>query len=126
MRRLLTVAALVACVAGAAAVADAQSPAPAGTAVGVAVDEFTITPYRRSVPPGLVRFNIENLGEDGHNLVVVGPKGSRKGASPEVEAGGLYTLPVKLKRPGRYRLICTAADHLERGMSSRLRVRAPQ
>lgn len=122
MKRLVALMLLVAAAAG-GATAEAQTSAPAGTAVGVAVDEFSITPYRRAVEPGLVRFNIENLGEDGHNLVVVGPKGNRKAASPEVEAGGLYTLPVKLRREGGYRLICTTADHLKRGMSSRIRVR---
>jgi plastocyanin len=123
MRRTGLASLLAVCAAVAAAVpGTAQAPAP-GTAVGVAEREFTISPYRRDVRPGLVRFNIRNYGEDGHNLVVVDPRGRRLAESPEVEPGTRYTLPVRLRRQGTYRLLCTQADHLRRGMKSRLRVR---
>jgi hypothetical protein len=91
--------------------------------VGVAEREFTISPYRRAVRPGLVRFNVRNYGEDGHNLVVVDPRGRELAASPEIPARERYSLPVRLRRQGVYRLLCTQADHLSRGMKSRLRVR---
>ena len=125
MRHAPVALALAVCAAAAgAAPGTAQAPGT-GTAVGVAEREFTISPYRRQVRPGLVRFNVRNYGEDGHNLVVVDPRGKRLAESPEIEAGSRYTLPVRLRRTGTYRLLCTQADHLRRGMTARLRVRGP-
>ena len=37
--------------------------------------EFHITPYAKSVKRGSVKFNLDNLGQDTHNLVVKGPHG---------------------------------------------------
>ena len=123
MRRARTVLALAVCAAAAAAApGTAQAPAP-GTAVGVAEREFTISPYRRQVKPGLVRFNVRNYGEDGHNLVVVGPRGKLLAESPEIEPGARHTVAAQLRREGVYRLLCTQADHLRRGMKATLRVR---
>jgi plastocyanin len=123
MRRAVVGLAVAASLAGAGLAhgSDARD-AQAGTAVGVAQDEFTLNPYRRVVKRGPVRFNIQNYGEDAHNLVIRGPK-RFKVESPEIEPGGRLTLPVTLRRPGTYRLLCTKADHLSRGMRSRLRVR---
>ena len=95
------------------------------TAVGVGLREYRVALYRNRVLPGRVRFNIENLGEDGHDLRVIGPSGaasSVRGTSPEVKPDGRYTLRVTLRRRGLYRLICTIGDHEARGMVARLRV----
>jgi hypothetical protein len=123
MRRGLIVLPLVASLFGAgfAYGSDARD-ARAPTAVGVAQDEFTLNPYRRVVKPGPVRFNIQNYGEDAHNLVIRGPRGFQA-ESPEIEPGGRLTMPATLRRAGTYRLLYTKADHLSRGMRSRLRVR---
>jgi plastocyanin len=89
------------------------------TAVGIGQREFAMTAYRKKVPVGNVKFNIRNLGQDAHNLVVVTP-GKRSLAGPDVLAGKQATWIVKLTRPGTYKLICTRADHLSRGMKSKL------
>ena len=47
------------------------------TAVGVGLREYRVALYRNRVLPGRVRFNIENLGEDGHDLRVIGPERHR-------------------------------------------------
>ena len=47
------------------------------TAVGVGLREYRIALYRSRVLPGRVRLNLENLGEDGHDLRVIGPTGTR-------------------------------------------------
>jgi plastocyanin len=94
----------------------------ASTAIGIEEDEYTITAYRRVVKPGVVRFNIENIGEDAHNLVVIGPRG-HVASSSEVKPGDFYTLRARLRRTGTYHLLCTQADHLQRGMTTRIRVR---
>lgn len=96
---------------------------PAVTSVGVAEREFRISLYRTAVRPGSVRFNVRNYGEDAHNLVVTGPRGFDPVASEEIRSGARATLTVRLRRPGAYRLLCTTADHLSRGMRATLRVR---
>ena len=123
MRRRVVIALLTTALLGAAAPARAGAPKN-GTAVGVGEREFTITPYRTSVPRGLVRFNVTNFGEDGHNLTVVRVSdGKTLAASPEIRSDRQYTLRVTLKRPGTYRLYCTLANHKALGMKSKIRVK---
>jgi plastocyanin len=125
MRRVLAVLAALAVAAPAALATVPSAPAPSGgTAVGVAQREFYITAYRHTVAPGLVRFNVHNFGEDTHNLVVRGPHGFLKTGS-DVGSGDSMTLSVKLRREGTYMLLCTRADHLRRGMKTKLVVRRP-
>lgn len=94
------------------------------TAVGVGMREYRIALYRSRVLPGRVRFDMENLGEDAHDLQVIGPRGSSavRGTSVEIKAGERGGLTVTLRRRGVYRVICTLGDHEARGMVSRLRV----
>lgn len=132
-RRRPQAAALVALAGAAIALAGgfaAGAVAPAATrrttAVGVGVREYRIALYRSRVLPGRVRLNIDNLGEDGHDLQVSGPGATStiRGASPELVAGERHTLTVTLRRRGLYRLVCTIGDHAGRGMVARLRVAA--
>ena len=122
-RTLLAAAALTA---AATAVTGTASGGPldaTGTAVGVSEREFRISPYRKTVTPGVVRFNVRNYGEDVHDLVVVSPRGRKVGSTGEIGAGKQGFLRVKLNKPGVYRLLCTQADHTARGMKSRIAVR---
>lgn len=113
---------------GASPAQPAPSPASAKTrttAVGVGLREYRVALYRSRVLPGRVRLNLENLGEDGHDVRVIGPSGAAsavRGTSPEVRPGGRSTLKVTLRRRGLYRLVCTLGDHEVRGMVARLRV----
>lgn len=117
MRRAL----LAACLAlGLVAPAWGASHAP--VAIGVAQREFRITAYRKTVAPGPVRLNVQNYGQDTHNLVVRGPRGFLL-QGPDVLAGKRATVAVTLKRPGTYTLLCTRANHEQLGMSTRLTVR---
>jgi plastocyanin len=110
-------------VATAAVVWPTDGLASSGTAVGVGEREYSIAPYRTTVPPGIVRFNVRNFGEDGHNLTVLGPDGKVVAASPEIKSLKQFALSVRLKRPGTYRLVCTIAGHKALGMRSKIRVR---
>jgi plastocyanin len=92
------------------------------TNVGVGLREFRLAPVRDVVRPGYVRFYISNHGEDGHNLVVV-RRGHVYGRTSEIRSREQRTLRVRLRRPGHYRLVCTIADHEQRGMTARLIVR---
>jgi uncharacterized cupredoxin-like copper-binding protein len=120
VRRLAALAALLLALPAGVAGARAHS---ASTAVGVGEREWRVYPYRTKVKPGTVRFNINNLGEDVHNLQVRGPHGYRSKVSPDVRSGDTYTLTVHLRRPGNYTLICTKPGHSAKGMTARLRVR---
>jgi plastocyanin len=119
VRRALAAAGLAAALAsGGAAVAHGTRAHGASTAVGVGEREFRVYPYRTKVKPGTVRFNVNNLGEDVHNLQVRGPHGYRSRTSPDIRSGDGYTLVAHLRRPGRYTLICTKAGHARRGMKA--------
>jgi plastocyanin len=122
-RIALAVAGALGLLAPASALALRPGTAPP-TAVGVAQREFHLTPYRRSVPAGAVKFNIRNFGEDTHNLVVRGPRGFTA-VGPDVDSGQNATWTVKLRRPGSYTLLCTRANHLRLGMKTKLVVAAP-
>jgi len=115
---LLLVAALLAALPARAA--DARRHAPP-TAVGVSAREYRFAAYRASAPQGVVRFNLANYGEDGHDLVVETPGGRDVGRTGEVRSGKRTTLTLRLA-PGTYRLICDLADHEARGMRTTFRV----
>jgi plastocyanin len=118
----LLVAAVPIAAAGGAASAGSLDTQP--TAVGVAEREFRLSPYRRTVPTGTLKFTVKNFGEDVHDLVVISPKGRRLGTTGLIRAGNQGVLRLKLKTPGIYRLVCTQGDHAARGMKSRIVVRA--
>ena len=125
MRRRVLIGLLATALLGAAAPARADAPKN-GTAVGVGEREFTITPYRTSVPPGLVRFNVTNFGEDAHDFTVTTRRGTVLASLPEIRSKRRATLKVRLTRPGTYRLLCTQLDHAARGMRATVVVRRPQ
>ena len=96
---------------------------PPATPVGMSAREFSFGVYRPSVPAGRVRLNIRNLGEDPHDVQVRGPGGYRSAVSPEIEPGETLRFTVRLRRPGRYLLICLQPGHAGQGMTAHLRVR---
>ena len=105
-----------------ALVATAALVGAPGTAVGVGAREFSFSVYRASVPAGHVRLNVRNFGEDAHDVQVFGRR-DRSAVSPGVGSGEDLTFTVRLRRPGRYRLVCTKPGHLAAGMRATLRVR---
>jgi plastocyanin len=127
MKTSFAIAALAIALAGDSGASRAAHGHPhahrAPVAVGVAEREWGISSYRRKVRPGRVRFNVTNFGEDTHNLQVVGPGGYRSAVTPDIRAHQHYTLSVKLRRPGVYRLICTKPGHVARGMRTAIRVK---
>jgi plastocyanin len=99
--------------------------APAATAtqaIGIGEREFAIAVYRPKVRRGKVKLNVRNLGEDVHDLVVERAGRRVGGLATAVKPGGTATLRLTLRKTGRYRLICTVADHEARGMRATLRV----
>lgn len=96
--------------------------APA-TTVGVSAREYRFGVYRPVVPAGRVTLVLHNFGEDDHDVKVIGPHGYRSSVSRDVTPGGTIRVPLRLRRPGRYLLICTKPGHLHKGMKAVLRVR---
>ena len=91
------------------------------TAIGVGEREFKIAVYRSRVRAGALKLNVHNLGEDDHDLVVR-RAGRRIAGLDAIKPGATSTLRLTLRRPGRYALVCTLADHEARGMRATLRV----
>ena len=93
----------------------------APTQVGVGEREWRVSLYRSSVPVGVVRLNVRNFGEDGHDLAVRTRAGRVLGSLAELRPGQTGTLAVRLRRPGRYVVFCSLEGHEAKGMRSRLR-----
>lgn len=110
-----------------AALAGPSAPArpvaaPRSTAVGIGLTEWQVTLGRPRVPAGRLRFNVTNLGEDGHDFVMRTRDGAIVTRLPELAAGARRTATVKVRRPGRYVLFCDLPRHEARGMKARLTV----
>ena len=97
-------------------------PLPAPARVQVAAKEFSFALSRLVVKPGDALIEVDNFGEDEHDLRLQRVGSSRVVSTPVVEAGGRATLETKLA-PGRYLLYCSLGDHRARGMRAVLTVR---
>ena len=95
----------------------AWSQATAATSVGVSMTEFKFRLSKSSVAKGSVTFKLVNRGSVTHDLKIAGKR------SAEIRPGKSGTLKVTLKRPGRYRYICTLPGHAQAGMKGVLTVR---
>ncbi len=114
---------LLALIAALAAPAATAVSFPGGTAVGVAEREWRISLYRTKVPTGLVKLNVRNYGEDGHDLAVRNAEGRVLGSVPELRPGQRDSLRVRLRRTGRFTVFCTLEGHEAKGMRAWLVVR---
>ncbi len=91
------------------------APAPPARVLTFA-DEFRFTASRRSIPAGRLLLQVKNIGEDDHDLRILGPRGTPRGETGVVGPGDLGRISVRLPR-GRYTYLCTVADHAARGMT---------
>lgn len=106
----------------ATALAMMAAAAPA-TTVGMSAREYRYGVYRPVVPHGAVTLVLHNFGEDDHDVQVRGPRGYRSAVSPDVDPEATIRFTVRLRRPGRYLLICTKPGHAAKGMTATLTVR---
>ena len=91
-----------------------------GQPVKVVGKEYFFTPARVRASGGPVRIELANEGTLAHNLKVI--QGARDlGGTPTFPAGGTRGGTVKLA-PGRYRMVCTVANHEQLGMVGELEV----
>lgn len=99
-------------------------------ALGVQVSEtpdYVMRLSRASVPAGNVTVQLQNTGEDEHNVRIVRSDGTGVATElPDVQPGGTVTRTVRFT-PGRYRLACTLTaptSHDDAGMHATLTVTA--
>jgi Cupredoxin-like domain len=119
MRRGLSLVLLALAVAAPAAVLG-SSRGP--TSVGVSEREWRVSLYRTRVPTGVLRLNVHNYGEDGHDLAIRKRGGRVLATVSEVSPGASDTLRVRLRKPGRYVVFCSLEGHEAKGMRARLTV----
>jgi hypothetical protein len=108
--------------AAAAAAAFVLQAAPAPARVGVSATEFHLVLSRASVKAGVVLIQLQNAGEDVHDLRVRRVGGHHTFRFPLTKPGGHSELALRM-RAGRYSLWCSVADHAQLGMRAVLRVR---
>jgi uncharacterized cupredoxin-like copper-binding protein len=110
------------CAARAAICASTRQHRPVA-ALGVREHEFRIGLSRITLRAGKVIVELDNEGQDVHDLRVA-PVGSQQPvlAFGELRSGGRATKTVAL-RPGTYRLWCSLPGHEAAGMHALLRVK---
>ena len=84
--------------------------------------EFNYRLSRVRIPAGQVKIELANFGQDEHDLTLRRVGTTRVYTVPSALPGQRRMATLKLK-PGLYVLKCTMADHAQRGMKARLRVR---
>ena len=89
--------------------------------LGVSASEFHLTLSRGSVKAGRVIVQLQNEGEDVHDLRLRRIGGTRTYVFPLTGPGARSTRRLRLL-PGSYRLWCSVSDHAHLGMRALLRV----
>jgi plastocyanin len=96
--------------------------------IGLKLDEYRITPRDVTAPAGRLRIIVRDRGVLTHNVAIETiPKDTNAqpqtlGRTPTVHPGQRAETHVVL-RPGRYRLVCTIANHSVLGQTGTLVVR---
>jgi len=99
-----------------------ETEGPTLPRLGVKAVEWSYTLSRPEVPAGEVVVELNNMGEDPHNLHLQladesGPEGEIATIGPSSQGIAKFNLPT-----GSYRLWCDLDEHAERGMEATLTV----
>jgi plastocyanin len=106
------------------------APEPEANALGVAADDRggakSYTLSRQTVRPGQLTVQLQNKGEDPHDMDIqrVGPSGEPLGEVvkvPVTEPGANTNAAVTVE-PGRYRMWCDLFSHAKEGMEATVTV----
>ena len=100
----------------------AFSSHPTAATLGVGASEFHLVLSRPSVKAGVVEIELQNVGQDPHDLRVRRVGGTHTFSIPVTGPGKRRSIAIRM-RPGRYQLWCSVADHRQLGMQAFLRVR---
>jgi len=133
-RRATTLAALALAASTVAAGCGSDPPytPAAGHTVRLRLDEYRVLPQRVTVPAGRIEIVARNTGRLTHNVAVVQfdrPLGEDEekqyARTPPAHPGDVVRASVTLK-PGKYRLVCTIANHDNLGQYGELKVETPR
>jgi uncharacterized cupredoxin-like copper-binding protein len=120
-------------------VAACSSNSAGPTVVQTKLNEYSIILDKTSIPAGPVRFEIENIGTEEHELVLE-PAGAedepfelngKASEAEEIQPGEKRTLEWTLDQPGEYQLACyvvnegDAVSHAMKGMVTKFTVTQP-
>lgn len=94
----------------------------ATTRVQVVEDEWRLSPSRTRIKPGTAKIEVVNMGEDDHDFELARAGGGYHFDSDVIPPGERATFSFKVKR-GTYKLWCGIADHRDRGMRSKIKIR---
>ena len=96
------------------------------------LDEYRVLPARITVPAGRIRIVAHDTGRLTHNVAVVQfhrPLGEDEekqyARTKTAHPGDVVSTTVTLK-PGKYRLVCTIANHDNLGQYGELKVESPR
>ena len=124
-------AALIA-LAGAGCGGDPPYTPAKGRTLNLRLDEYRVLPARMTVPAGRIRIVARNTGRLTHNVAVVQfdrPLGEDEekqyARTKTAHPGDVVSTTVTLK-PGKYRLVCTIANHDNLGQYGELKVESPR
>jgi uncharacterized cupredoxin-like copper-binding protein len=109
-------------VVGALVVAAALGWHSSPARLGVSASEFHLVLSRASVKAGAVEIELQNDGEDPHDLRLRRVGGTHTYSIPLTKPGKRRSITIRM-RPGWYRLWCSVASHRALGMQAVLRVR---
>lgn len=91
--------------------------APAPTRLQVVAQEYSFTLSRLNVHPGPALIELDNMGQDPHDLRVQRAGSKHIAGLGVIKPGSRATLSLRLP-PGRYSFWCSVADHRARGMQA--------
>ena len=101
---------------------EQPTPAAPPARLGVVAREWSLVLSRTSLPAGPALIELQNQGEDAHNLRIERVDGSADVDVPEAEAGEISSREATLAS-GDYRLYCALPGHEAAGMRASLSVR---
>jgi uncharacterized cupredoxin-like copper-binding protein len=131
-RRALLGAVLALCAAAAFGCGRDPAYVPAsGQTVSLRLDEYRVLPQRVTVPAGRVRIVGRNVGRLTHNVAIVqfdrplGEDEERQYARTRTAHPGEVVQTIANLKPGKYRIVCTIANHDNLGQYGELKVEPP-
>jgi plastocyanin len=118
MALLVLIAAIALAVTPAATARDSEASRTAATTIRVSGGEFFFRLSAKSARRGTIIFRFRNIGSVKHDFKIAGKK------TPLI-AGGRSAPPlsVTIKKPGRYKFLCTVPGHAAAGMRGTFTVR---
>jgi hypothetical protein len=107
---------------GIVAMAFALGYHPTPARLGVSASEYHLVLSRPTVKSGVVEIELQNTGQDPHDLRVRRVGGTHIFSVPLTDPDKRRSISIRV-RPGRYQFWCSVADHAALGMQAQLRVR---